>query len=76
MARLNSVLFSDESRFLSIVLIEDSVSIDKRYVAACIREVDRFRGWSVMVWAAHGHKTDLIFIDGALNAPILQPVYV
>lgn len=80
------MLFSDEFRFL-LFRSDRRQRVyrrrGERYVDACVREVDRFGGGSVMVWAgiAHGHKTDLIFIDGALNAQryrdtILQPVVV
>lgn len=80
------MLFSDEFRFL-LFRSDRRQRVyrrrGERYVDACVREVDRFGGGSVMVWAgiAHGHKTNLIFIDGALNAQryrdnILQPVVV
>ena len=79
-------MFSDESRFL-LFRSDRRQRIyrrrGERFVDACVREQDRFEGGGVMVWAGiyHGHKTELVFVEGALNAQsyrdtILQPVVV
>ena len=72
MTRWRFVL-SDESRFL--LFRSDSRQrvyrrTGERYTDACVSQVDRFGGGGIMVWTgiAHGHKTELVFIGGLLNA--------
>ena len=79
-------MFSDESQF--VLFRSDRRQRvyrhrGERFVDACVREQSRFGGGGVMVWACicHGHKSELVFVQGALNAQsyrdtILQPVVV
>ena len=86
MARWRWVMFSDEFPFLLFRSDRRQhvyCSRGECFVDACVREQDRFGGRGVMVWAGicHGHKTELVFVKGALNAQsypdtILQPVVV
>ena len=79
-------MFSDESEFLLFCSDRRQRVYRRRgerFIEACIREQDRFGGGGVMLWAGicHGHKTELVFVEGALNAQsycdtILQPVVV
>jgi len=79
-----NVLFSDESRF---VLRPDSRRIrvwrepGQRERLAHVQEVHSFEGGTVMVWAgiSIGGRTDLIFLEGFLNAVtyrdrIIEPI--
>lgn len=81
--RCNTVWFSEESRFL-LHRADDRAKVYRRrhecFAANCVQEVDRFRGGSVMMWAAifHTGKTDLVHVNGTLTAQrycdeILQP---
>ena len=77
--QLNSVLFSDESRF-RLPFIEvmagfeytvGEMSVMPSYASCCVIERDGFGGGhSVLVWEgiAHGFRTNLVFIEGNLNA--------
>lgn len=77
------IWFSDESRFL--LQRRDGRNrvyrrAQERYAPNCVRQVDRFGGGSVMVWAAISYinRTDLIHVQGNLTAVryrdnILQP---
>ena len=80
------VLFTDESRF-TLYHADGRTRVwrrrGERYSDACVLETDRFGGASVMVWGGISFtaKTQLIFIEGNLNAAryrdeILQPVAV
>lgn len=80
------VLFSDESRF-KLSVADGRARVwrrrGERYDDVNVLERDRWGGPSVMVWAgiSSRHKTDLVFIDGNLNAvryrdEILAPVAV
>ena len=66
-------MFSDESRFL-LHRHDGRQRVyrrrGERFADACVAQVDRFGGGSVMVWAAirHGWKSQLLFIDGRMNA--------
>lgn len=82
----HQVLFSDESRF-TLERSDGRARVyrrtGERYTDACVKEADRFRGRSVMVWAgiSHARKTNLVVINGNLNAQryrdeILAPVVV
>lgn len=69
----NAVLFSDESRFC--VNTSDGRErvwrrAGERYAECCIREVDRWGGPSVMVWAgiSANHMTHLVILAGNLTA--------
>ena len=84
--RWNRVLFSDESRF-RLSVADGRVRVwrrrHERYADATVMQRDTWGGPSVMVWAgiSSRHKTDLVFIDGNLNAvryrdEILTPVAV
>lgn len=55
----------------------------ERFSNACVKEADRFRGGSVMVWGGirHNGKTDLVILGGNLTAQryrdeVLAPVVV
>lgn len=69
----NSVIFSDESRF-NVSHADGRVRVyrrrNERLADCCIQERDRFGGGSVMVWGGimGGRKTDLVIIQGNLNA--------
>lgn len=82
----NTVVFSDESRFC-LRRSDGRARVyrrrGERYADACVREVDRFGGGSIMVWGAISfrHRSPLVIVDGNLNAQryrneILQPVVV
>ena len=67
------VLFSDESRFL-LRRVDGRARVlrrpGERFRKNCVLRHDRYGGGSVMVWGgitAHG-RTDLVFINGTLNA--------
>ena len=82
----HEVLFTDESRFT----LEKADGRDRvyrrrgeRFSDACVKEADRFRGGSVMVWGGirHNGKTDLVILGGNLTAQryrdeVLAPVVV
>ena len=69
----NSVLFSDESRFL-LRRVDGRRRFyrrrGERFLDECVERQDAFGGGSLMVWAgiSYHHKTYLIFVDGNLNA--------
>ena len=71
--RWRTVWFSDESRFL-LQRADGRARVyrkrNERFATNCIREVDRFGGGSVMMWAAISHtgRTDLVHINGTLTA--------
>jgi len=80
------VVFSDESRF-KLSHSDGRVRVyrrkGERYDDRCVLERDRFGGGSVMVWGGimGGRKTDLVVVNGNLNAQgyvdqILRPVLV
>lgn len=80
------VIFSDESRF-RLQRSDGRVRVyrrkGERFTDACVVERDRFGGGSVMVWGGimGGHKTELVIVNGNLNAQeyvnqILQPVLI
>lgn len=82
----NSVLFTDESRFC-LRRGDGRERVyrrrGERFADACVRQVDRFGGGSVMVWGGitFNNRTDLVFVDGNLTAQrycdeILAPVVV
>ena len=82
----NQVLFSDESRF-TLERSDGRARVyhhsGERYTDACVKQTDRFRGGSVMVWAGinNNRKTNLVIINGNLNAQryrdeILAPVVI
>jgi len=68
-----TVLFSDESRFL-LRRADGRARVyrrrNERFAPNCVRQVDRFGGGSVMVWAGitHNFRTELVHIPGNLNA--------
>ena len=72
-AQWSSVVFSDESRFC-LQQGDGRIRVwrkkGERYADCCVREQDRHRGGSVMVWGAIDthEKSNLIIIDGNLNA--------
>ena len=79
-----SVVFSDESR-LNLSFADGRVCCycrrNERFAYNCVLERNRFGGGSVMVWGAinEGFRSDLIIIDGILNArryidSVLNPV--
>lgn len=85
----NTVLFSDESRFLLDRFDRRSRVYRRpreRFSDACVSEVDRFGGGSVMVWGGitfHG-RTQLLIVDGNLTgqryrdeilAPVVTPFF-
>ena len=70
----NSVLFSDDARF-TIHRGDGRVRVyrrrNERYADCCVLERDRFGvAGSVLVWAgiAHDFRTNLVVIEGNLNA--------
>lgn len=70
--RWSQVAFSDEKRFQCFRADgRDRVyrRRQERYADPCVRQVNRWGGPSVMVWAAisANHRTDLVFIEGNLN---------
>ena len=78
------VVFSDESRF-NLSFADGRVRCyrrrNERFADSCGLESNRFGGGSVMVWGAinEGFLSDLIIIDGTLNAcryidSVLNPV--
>ena len=86
MRQWRRVLFTDESRF-TLYRSDGRRRVyrrrGERYADACVIENDRFGGGSVMVWGgiSHGFKSQLIVLDGTLNAAryrdeILRPVVV
>ena len=71
--RWGRVLFTDESRFL-LQHVDGRVRVfhrrGERFRENCVLRHDRYGGGSLMVWAgitAH-RRTDLVFINGTLNA--------
>ena len=72
-AQWSRIVFSDESRFC-LQQGDGRVRVwrkkGERYANCCIREQDRHRGGSVMVWGAIDteEKSDLVFVDGNLTA--------
>ena len=82
----NRVLFSDESRF-TLERSDGRARIYRRsgecFSDPCVKEANRFRGGSVMVWAgiSNASKTNLVVINWNLNAQcyrdeILAPVVI
>ena len=69
----NQVLFSDESRF-TLERSDGRARVyrrsGERYTDACVKQTDKFRGGSVMVWAGinNNRKINLVIINGNLNA--------
>ena len=69
----HNVIFSDKSQF-SVSHANGRVCVyqrrNERYAQCCIREWDRFGGWSVMVWGGimGNIKTDLVVEQANLNA--------
>lgn len=80
--RWRRVWFSDESRFV-LHHAEGRTRVYRRrerFAPCCIREVNRFGGGSVMMWAAisHSGRSQLVHVEGNLNArrycdQILEP---
>ena len=81
--RWRRVWFSDESRFL-LRRHDGRCRVyrrrNERFAANCVREVDRFGGGSVMMWAAISYtgRTNSVHVQGNLTAQryidaILQP---
>jgi len=72
-AMWSRVLFSDESRF-NLRTADGRVCVfrrkGERFAQNCMLERDRFGGGSVIVWGGimGGRKTDLVIINGNLNA--------
>ena len=71
--RWGRVLFTDESRFL-LRRVDGRARVFRRrgewYSENCVVPHDRYGGGCLVVWAgitAHG-RTDLVFVDGTLNA--------
>lgn len=84
--RLRDVVFSDESHF-NLSCADRRVRVyhrqNERYTRNCVLEHDRFGGGGVMVWATINHtfRTDLVIINGNLNArgygnQVVRPVVV
>ena len=82
----NNVVFSDESRYL-LERVDGRQRVyrrrGERYSDACVPEVDRYGGGSVMVWGAISfcHRTRLVIVPGNLTGvryrdEILAPVVV
>ena len=82
----SGVLFSDESQF-NLSTADRRVRVfsrkGKRFAQNCLLERDRFGGGSVVVLGGimGGRKTDLVIINGNLNAQgyvdnVLRPVFV
>lgn len=82
----NTVVFSDESRYL-LERVDGRQWVyrrrGERYADACVTEVDRYGGGSVMVWGAISfhHRSRLVVVPGNLNGvryrdEILAPVVV
>lgn len=71
--RWSQVVFSDEKKF-QCFRADGRERVyrrrNERYADACIRQVDRWGGPSVMVWAAISaeHHSELVFLEGNLNA--------
>ena len=69
----NQVVFSDESRF-SLFFADGRRRVyrrrNERYADCCVRQIDRFRGGSVMVWGAisNNFRSNLVIIRGNLTA--------
>lgn len=84
--RWSSVVFSDEKKFQCHRADGRQRvyrRVHERYAPACVRQINRWGGPSVMMWAAisANHRSQLYFIDGNLNAvryrdEILQPIVV
>lgn len=82
--RWSQVVFSDEKKFQCFRADgRDRVyrRPGERFAEACVRQVNRWGGPSVMVWAAisANHRSELVFIQGNLNGlryrdEILRPV--
>lgn len=80
----SSVLFSDEKQcqcFRADGRTRVYRQRNQRFAEACIQEIDRWGGPSIMVWAgiSANSRTDLVFIQGNLNAhkyraEVLEPV--
>lgn len=81
-----SVLFTDEPRFC-LRRGDGRERVyrrrGERYADACVRQVDRYGGGSVMVWGGitFQNRTELVIVDGNLNSQrycdeILAPVVV
>ena len=74
----NSVLFSDELRFANYRgdgRVREYRRKNELYADCCVLERNRFGvGGSVLVWAgmAHGFRTNLVVIEGNLNAQRYQ----
>ena len=82
----NGVVFSDESRYL-LERVDGRQWVyrrrGERYADACVTEVDRYGGGSVMEWGAISfhHRSRLVVVPGNLNGvryrdEILAPVVV
>lgn len=73
MVQWRRVWFSDESRFL-LFRHDGRIRVyrrrGERYAQRCIRQVDRFGGGSVMMWAAisWNRRTPLVHVQGNLTA--------
>ena len=72
-AQWRNVLFSDESRF-SLDFADRRRRVwrrrNERSTDCCIAQLNRYGGGSVMVWAgiSYDHRTDLVIVNGNLNA--------
>ena len=86
MRRWRQFLFTAESRF-ALFRLDGRRRVYRRrgeqFADVCVRERDRFRGGSVMVWGgiAHGVKAPLIVVNGNLTAlryrdQLLRPVVI
>ncbi len=80
------MLFTDESRFC-LRRADGRERVyrrrGERYADACVRQVDRYGGGSVMVWGgiSFNNRTELVIVDGNLTAQrycdeIITPVVV
>lgn len=85
-AQWNRIVFTDESRF-NLSHHDGRVRVyrrrGERFADACVLQRNRFGGGSVMVWGGimANRKTDLVFVQGNLNAQgyinqVLRPVAV
>ena len=67
-----SVVFTDEPRFC-LNMHDARARVwrhrGERYANCCVRQVDRWRGGSVMVWGGISwrHKTPLVIVDGSMT---------
>lgn len=85
-AQWNEIVFTDESRF-HVSHNDGRVRVyrrrNERFADACVVQNNRFGGGSLMIWGGiqGNRKTDLVFVQGNLNAQgyinqVLRPVAV